>query len=276
MQPLSVVENHFHELAGQVQFYGQTVASIMMVPLWQAVLNMMGKAQGDPKILQGGLIDDALEQAKGGKNTLFVLWMRFFNMKLAFLFYDYALAEKYVDAAPKIYNSLSGALDASYTLFYECMTLLALARQGRRRYRRIIYVRCRLKRLKSWAWGCPVNFLGKQFLIEAELAAVCGKRQKASSHYRSGILHSREGGFLLDEALGNEQLGAFYLESEKDEQAAVPFILEAKRLYEKWGGVAKVQCFQEKYGGVLSRAHGSVGHTSAMLSSQRSSSSLPK
>ena len=244
----------------------------MVIPLWQSVLNLMGEASGDPKLLQGELIDDEVERAKDGTNPNFWMWTRFFQMKLAYLFGDFNLAEKYTDGATQIYTFSCGSMDFAYALFYECMLLLALAQKGRRRHRNINYVRRRLKWLKSWALHAPDNFLGKQFLLQAELAATCGNREKACSHFRSGILHSREQGFLLEEALGNEQLGKFYLEWHQPD-LAYPFLVEAKRLYEAWGGLAKVVYFETTFGSFLNQQK-AAHKSSARLTRHSSTVSL--
>lgn len=248
---LPELESEICELADQAEFYGQSLSLVMLKPLWQAALNWMGKVPGDPKIMQGELIDDDVEKAKGGNNPHFLIWVRFLQMKSAYLFGDYDLAEKYVDAAPQIYNNSTGAMDSVYTMTYECLTLLAQARQGKRRFRRILYVKRCLKRLKFWATHAPMNFLGKQFLLEAELASVQGNGQKANSHYRSAILHSRETGFYLEEALANQKLGVYYLE-QKDEESAIPFLRAARDVFEKWGACALVNHFEDEFGGLLS------------------------
>ena len=104
----------------------------------------------------------------------------------------------------------------------------------------------RLKRLKFWAMYAPENFLGKQLLLEAELAALRGDRQKAISSYRSSILHSRETNFMLEEALANERLANLYLDSGEDD-TALSFLMAARDAYRKWGADAKVAHFEEEY-----------------------------
>lgn len=248
--PLTELEAELREVGGQLSFYGQTLGLVMLKPLWQAALNLMGKCPGDPKVLQGELIDEDIEKAKTGSNPHFMLWVGFCRMKLAYIFRDFDLAEQFLDSAPLIYNNSSGAMDGAEAMVYECLTRLALARRGERRLRNIFHVKRRLKRLKVWAMHAPMNFLGKQLLLEAELAAVRGDRQKANSHYRSSILHSREEGFFLEEALANEQLGRFYLESD-DRESAVPFLKAAKEVYEKWGAAAKVKHFEAEFSELL-------------------------
>ena len=174
-------------------------------------------------------------------------------MKILFLLGDYDRAAEYSYTTRFIYENAAGCMDAAYTLFYECMTLLAQARRGKRRYRNLFYVRHRLKRFKYWALHSPTNLLGKQFLLEAEVAWLQGDQGKANSHYRSAILHTREGGFITEEALSNEQLGRYYLDL-KEPDCAVPYLQTARELYKKWGAVAVLERFDEEFRDYLDTA----------------------
>jgi hypothetical protein len=248
--PYPVLESQLREVAGLGETYGQALSLVMIKPLWQEVLNVMGRSVGDPKILQGELIDKDVADANDGENPHLRLWIRFCQMKLAYMFSDYDMAVAFSDTAHKISEEAAGALDAFFTLFHECMVLLAQAQQKKTpffvRFGNIQYVRRQIKKLKFYSFHAPMNFLGKQFLLQGELAATCGDRQEASSHYRAGILHSREGGFRMDEALANERLASCYLEW-NDPASAIPFLGEARRLYEEWGAVAKVHHFDEQF-----------------------------
>ena len=244
LMTLPVLDSKMRELTANAEMYGQTLNVIMLKPLWQIVLNFMGQAVGDPKIIQGELIDDDIREARGGNNPLFMSWVRFTSMQAAYLLGDYDLAGTYEEAAHEICRNASGAMDGGLTLFYECMVLLAQARRGKRRYRNLAHARCQLKALKLWALHAPDNFLSKQYLVQAEVAFIRRDRQKAISNYRTAILHCREAGFILEEALANERLGISYLEW-NDVISAISFLEEARRVYEHWGGVAKVQHFDE-------------------------------
>jgi hypothetical protein len=134
-------------------------------------------------------------------------------------------------------------MEAATVLFYESMTLLAQARKGKRG--RVTPVRRRLKRMCHWAKHSPLNFLGKQYLIEAELAVATGDNLSALSKYTSSILLSREGGFLMQEALANERAGKYYLE-QGDKASALPFLRESCLLYERWGGLEKLRHLREE------------------------------
>lgn len=175
-----------------------------------------------------------------------VNWTRFHCMSLAYYFGDYSLAEEYSVGSNNIYDNNFGAMDTSVVLFYECMSLLASARKGDRK--RMKYVRRLLKRLRTWASECPSNFLGKQYMLEAEIALLKEDHLEAIAKYNSSILHSREGGFIVQEALANERMAKLRLASgdEGAAPAAAPFFQEACRLYQAWGGTEKLRHLKEQ------------------------------
>ena len=241
---LPVVDSKMRELVATAEAYGQTLNVTMIKPLWQFTLNLMGHASGDPKVLQGELVDADIEEGKKGGNPHFMNWIRMCSMEAAYLLGDYDLAVTFVDAPREIEKNSSGAMDGGHALFIECMALLAQARSRKRRYHTIAYVKRRLKILKMWAMHAPDNFLSRQYLVQAEIAFLRRDRQKALSNYRTGILHSREAGFIYQEALANERIGRSLLDW-KDELAAISHLRQARRIYEYWGAVVKVQQMDE-------------------------------
>jgi hypothetical protein len=242
---LEFLENELEALGERMAFLGQTLALMLIRPLWQFVHNFAGRAGVDPTILTGEIVDqDALmAEAKESSRGL-LAWTRFYCMVLAYFFGNYDSAEQYATTSHVIYdNSFGSGVDAGSVLFYECMVLLAVARNGKRRH--VAAVRRRLKRLAHWAEHCPLNFLGKQYMIEAELAGVTGNHLSVLSKYTSSILLSREGGFLMEEALANERAGKYYLER-GDNGSALTFLRESYKLYERWGGIEKMRHLQRE------------------------------
>lgn len=94
--------------------------------------------------------------------------------------------------------------------------------------------------MSHWAKHVPQTFLCRQFLLEAEIAAVRGDSTTAYSKYVAAIATSKDSGFIFPTALGNELAGKYYLRERKDEETARPFIQEALHHYERWGAKAKV------------------------------------
>lgn len=241
---LSALDSQIQSVVETSEFLGQETAIAFLKPLWQMTRNFMGLAGGNPKVLTGDIMNQesltavAIESSNG-----LIAWINYYIMMLALFLGDYDRAEEFSSTSHEIYDHSYGAMDAGSVLFFECMTLLAQAQRGKRG--RISKVRKRLKRLRHWAQHSPLNFLGQQYLIEAELAIATGDRLLAPAKYASSIAMSREEGFILQEALANERAGKFYLE-QRDEELAIPYVKESLRLYKEWGGVEKVRHLQEE------------------------------
>jgi len=243
---LSAVNAEISDMASQMDYYGQTTLKSAIMPHWQMIQNMMGLASGDPKILSGNIMDiNHCAELFPAKRVFPCI--EYNSIFLAYFLGDFDAAEKYSEKIDRVYSSpFTGGLDAAFALFYKCMTLLAQARRKRlMRYFYLRTVRRLLRKLKTWAFYCPENFLAKQCLLQAEMASVTGNLRKASEKYRAAILLSRESKFLFQEGLANELFGKHYLYQGK-KASAVPFLQAACQLYGEWGGVAKLKQLQEE------------------------------
>lgn len=262
------LEREISELATRMELLGQAALLEIMRPLWQMThceyyswslvcltyLGFMGLTE-DPKILSGQIMDQDGVFSAINTNPSMMLWTRFHCMVLAYYFSDYDLAETYLNGTEAIFDHFYGAMDASVALFYYCLTLIAQARvkgchsRGGRRRAKVVAKMVR-DRWTQWASNAPVNFLSKLYLLEGELAAFYGDYPSAANKYRSSILHSREGGFLMQEALANERLAKFYIETGST-KLAKPFIRDAFILYQKWGGSSKIQHLRTEIGDIV-------------------------
>jgi tetratricopeptide (TPR) repeat protein len=106
-------------------------------------------------------------------------------------------------------------------------------------------VRKLLKRVSNLALHSPANFLGKQYLIQAELEVVSKNHQEAMSNFRSAILHTRESRSDMQSALANERFGKYLLEI-GDLESARPILEEAYQLYRRWGATAKMKHLKDE------------------------------
>ena len=241
---LPVLDDVIKAKVERIKFLGQRTALLFLMPLWQMTQNFMGLSHGEPKELSGQIMTQETLTAEAAESCPgLIVWIHYYCMILAYFFGDFDRAEEYSMTSHKIYDVSYGAMDAASVLFFESMTLLAQARKGKRG--RVAPVRRRLKRLRHWAKHSPLNFLGQQYLIEAELAVATGDNLSALSKYTSSILLFREGGFLMQEAMANERAGKYYVE-QGDMALALPFLRASYQLYEKWGGYEKVRHLREE------------------------------
>ena len=225
---LPVLEGHLLKLAKTMEVSGHTLALSMLQPLIQLTQNFVvgpDRAERREEFLE--LVQQGIKRAEGCSNDGCIRWMRSMVMVTAYIYKDYDLAEEYSAGAHELYGRHTYCgIGSAFILFFECMVSLAQARK-RFSMRRLHYVRGRLRRLQKWAHLTPDNLLDKLHLLKAEFASVTGDHEKASINYRAAILHSRNRGSLLPEALGNERFAYHLLE--RDTEAAEPFLKEAVR-----------------------------------------------
>lgn len=86
--------------------------------------------------------------------------------------------------------------------------------------------------MTRWSELCPHNFLGKQYLLEAELASVTRNDGVLRSKYASAIALSRESGFWMQLGIAHECAARHFDPSHHYD--------EARRAYMQWGSQAKV------------------------------------
>lgn len=104
--------------------------------------------------------------------------------------------------------------------------------------------------MRKWAEHCPENFAQHAALMDAERAALRGDIAAAARLYSEAIAAAERGGFARYEALGNERAARFFGAVGLTAVAAV-HLKEARRLYARWGAVAKVDALDERYSELL-------------------------
>jgi hypothetical protein len=164
------------------------------------------------------------------------------------MFGDYDRAERFSHGCRVLDDSPFRAPDVVTLIFFDALTALAQARKSKRK--KCTHAEKRYKRLQCWAKHSPLNFLGKQFLLEAEMAVLAGDQSSAYSKYTCAIALSREGGLIMQTALANERAGKYMLER-GDKDSAAFHIREAISLYERWGGTAKVKHLKQEMNGTF-------------------------
>ncbi len=117
-----------------------------------------------------------------------------------------------------------------------------------------------LAQVKRAAKSSPENFNTKMYLIQAELHQIKGNKEKASVLFDQAIKAGNESKLMLEEAIANESAGKFHL-ANQDRAVGMKYLLEARRLYLKWGALAKVAHLDKTY---------------ALITKSENQSSLPK
>jgi histidine kinase len=239
-RPLPVTEAQYQRLREQMTFYGQKTPLEITKPSLQAIHNLMGRGNMDPTTLCGEIMDEgAMRELEESKGKLFV-FAHFYLMLLGYLFGDYEQAAKSSKVLRVASDYPFGALDAALIVLFDGLVAVQNVRIFKKR-RMLRSALKQLRRMRHWAMHAPTTFLCRQFLLEAEIAAVSGDRASVYSKYVGAIALSKDSGFIFLTALGNELAGKYYLRERKDKETAMPFLLEALHHYERWGAKAKVE-----------------------------------
>jgi tetratricopeptide (TPR) repeat protein len=236
--PLPKLEREIQEAVDLMDLHGQLTMRNMIAGVWQATLNLMGRASGDVCVLAGEAMDEThLDRWKNSVPAIY-MWANYYLMVLCYLFgrYDEA-SERAVHCQQFIRHSF-GAVDVCSAVLFETLTNLALERTSRKRGRMNL-IKQRMRKMKYWARHSPYNFLGIQFLLEAELSALKGDKDAAFSKYVCAISMSKEVGALQRVALSNERLGKHLLGLGQRADAR-RYLDDALKYYEEYGAVAKV------------------------------------
>eukprot|EP00980_Cylindrotheca_fusiformis_P019616 scaffold6817_cov114-Cylindrotheca_fusiformis.AAC.1 len=242
--PVNALEGVIRMLYERMVSLNQEKSLVALKPIWQMLQNFLGRGNTNPTVLLGECLTiqdladtEALEYNFGLLNSV-----RTYEMILCYHFSDIETAESCLKSAELVYESIS-SLTAAYARMYHALVLLANAKKSD--WRRIRKVRRHLKVMREWSKSCPENFLGKQLLVEAELAAVLKKTREAQSKYYLAILQSRDSRMTMQEALANERAGKFCA-SIGEKQKAKKYLYEALRLYKAWGATAKYEHLEEQ------------------------------
>jgi tetratricopeptide (TPR) repeat protein len=237
--PLPELEREIREAVNLMDSHSQLSMRIMIAGVWQTILNLMGRSSGDVCVISGDNMDASTLKH----------WMNYLRMVLCYLLGRYDEASDHAAGCQELIKDDFVTTGVCSIVFFETLTNLALERSSRKRGRRKV-ISHRIRKMKTWAQHSPYNFSGMQFLMEAELAALRGDKNRALSKYVCAILVHKQVGALLLAALSNERLGKFVLEQGQHSEAK-PYLDEALTYYEEYGAVAKVDHLRSEIHHVL-------------------------
>ncbi|WP_437985760.1 AAA family ATPase [Sorangium sp. So ce117] len=102
------------------------------------------------------------------------------------------------------------------------------------------------EKLSRWADLCPENLAHRRALLLAELERVRGDARAAGDRYDEAIALAQRGGYLHDEALGNELAGLCFRALGK-ETIAGAYLTKAHRAYGRWGATEAMRRLENAY-----------------------------
>ncbi|MGK5092002.1 SpoIIE family protein phosphatase [Deltaproteobacteria bacterium TL4] len=251
-EPLPELRERYRKDIGLAFKYKQRHTPYYMNSYAQWVQNLLEVTE-NPSRFKGEFFDE---------DTMFPLMLKnenftglFFAYKskamMNYLFRDYDSALNNLKEARKYLENVLGMMGTVYYNFYSSLVWIARIREGTtKRFWGKLWVHFNQRKMKTWMKHSPENFTHKYFLIEAEKARIDGEIRKAMDYYELAINAAAESEYIIEEALGNELAGEFYLSLEKG-RIAQSYLIKAWYLYGKWGAANKQQDLEKRYSYLL-------------------------
>lgn len=206
---------------------------------WQAARNLMGLSD-DPYVLKGDIFDiDAFEAGKPDKNL--IVCCRFRQIDLAFFMGDDRTG---AEIAHKLHRDFTVVDLNPATSAFDMMKvrsgILCYGSARKRNSRKYLLLarKCHKYIKKLGRRGNP-NFLHLEQLLEAELAALRGRKLAAKKHFETAFVLSARMGNVNDQAFCNERFADYMFEIGNHDEAEYRY-KKAVQLYREWGAVVKV------------------------------------
>jgi predicted ATPase/signal transduction histidine kinase len=218
-----------------------------LLKMWTALSGIPAERQLIPEGF------DAEEYARHLKETKGLRSYYFFCVSTAaerFLFGEYRQALRFFEAAEPSAVLVEGSHFRKESVYFSCLTRLALIRKQDLPADHVLDAMVR--QLHRWAVQCPLNYLHKLQLVEAERCRVQGRHDKAAEFYDLAIAGADEKEYFSDQALANEMAGRFYLGLRK-QTIARAYLEDSHAAYTRWGALAKARQLEEIYPAMLAR-----------------------
>eukprot|EP00526_Cylindrotheca_closterium_P016622 CAMPEP_0113645882 /NCGR_PEP_ID=MMETSP0017_2-20120614/24204_1 /TAXON_ID=2856 /ORGANISM="Cylindrotheca closterium" /LENGTH=326 /DNA_ID=CAMNT_0000557681 /DNA_START=153 /DNA_END=1129 /DNA_ORIENTATION=- /assembly_acc=CAM_ASM_000147 len=200
---------------------GHTVAVVTNQCFWQMLLNLRYPKCSDPTKLQGEIFNP--ETLKGNDN-FFVSQIHLAECRLMLVYDRPALAKVAIACRDLFFKLNPISFQVMGETFDRGVALFATARHTKNRLKRRKYIRNAKKihsTIKSWEKAGNPNVFTYRILLDAEQAALYGKRKKAEDSYKNAIIVLvARAGHLHHAALFNELYAEYLYQGCNDEEEA--------------------------------------------------------
>lgn len=241
IRPIAAMEHDFEILLDRISLYGLRNFEKLSRPIRHLMKDLAGSFDGDLEAIKKMIVDDESIYVVEASNVL-IKWKYVHRAFQFFLFGQYEDAMNHARVADSVVVAFYGPHRGSSAALICGLADVAHARHENGK--RAPYAKKYSKMLLRWATnGEPRNFLGKHYFLEAELAALAGKRALSYKLYVSAIGTLREGNLLISTAMACERTAQSLLEWGRQELAG-PYFHEAVALYTEWGATKKAQHLQ--------------------------------
>ena len=232
--PVSIFEPRARSCCHDIDEIDQRNALLLLMPFWSLLNDLQGSKSKLVLRPESEIIDasSALNHCIKEGNK-FMAGVYYVYRTIWFYFIeDYGQALQKAKKA----SELIQIFDFDLTL-YEGLAALSMAwttKSWMRRRTLFVIGKKSAKRMKRWADRCPENFRNKQWLLEAEIAALNGKSVQALSSFERSIVKAKQEGFVHEEGMAYEHLGNHHRRLGSDSEAKLSYA-SARIAYEKWG-----------------------------------------
>ena len=197
--------------------------------------------------LESGELD--LDEIKAAANRAKNLSLRDMadvaKMELFVFFQDWDSAvDMLVKGDVDVKTNLPGIFQSCRYTFFEGLVSIRAAQDATAWLQRKKWKKKALKSVKlirGWVKKGNINLVHTLHLLEAELAALEGKYNKAEESYKSAISVATKNGFQQDRALSHELASAFFNTSRNDEYWRNYHMDSCQTCYSEYGATAKVE-----------------------------------
>lgn len=169
------------------------------------------------------------------------MWSNYHTAFLRYLLGDFdGAAEEIIKSRPLTWKMFSN-VESSFVVMLDGLIHLSPGR-----HRSVSTARRCLRHLKRETRKAPHHLLHCLYLLQAELAAFLGSRNRAVTKFLSAAAIATESQFRADLGITLERFGDFY-GRQGQEAASTKYYLKALHAFREWGAAAKVSKMLDKH-----------------------------
>lgn len=241
------VQKCIHQYSSTIKRFNLP-ASLVHFYMWeQFVFNLRGEAK-DILLLKGERFDEekVIEEVKNNITLLQFIYLC--KSILHYLFGDYERAYNFSTQSLQYEAGAAGMMTIPEVIFFNNLAIIAKIENSNEldKIKYLEAIQRNQTRMKVWAENCEANYGHKYWIIEAELARINSDFFHAISLYSKAIEIAKKYEYTLEEAIANELAHSFWC-YHNNIRYAKTHLLEAHRLYKKWGSIPKIKQLEERY-----------------------------
>ncbi len=247
---LPIVREYIRQNIQNIHALGQKSQEIVSRLCLQLVDNLMHPSE-DPTLLEGEWYQESIQRPRHEKeHDFFALrYLILYKIILSYLFEKYEIAYRLIPSLPHFEPSTRST--PPYFLFqlFGGLTVArlfsdAVGSHKKQEFRR--FLKGAIKNYTQWYKLCEQNFSAGLYLLKAEWARINKKNWQALHYYGKAIESAHTHNYRLYEALGFELRGKFW-EAQGEKLLADQDMVQALRLYKRWGAESKVKFLLQSY-----------------------------